>query len=155
MFGLSHLIASVSGFLSLMAGATIITLFEIFYFFFVKILCKTTTSVESVSRNQRSQNIFSELLRNYSESSTVHGLSLLSEGKLFWFVGFLCECLKIHFAFFRVIYAAVLVFSAAFCVQTIRDVFESTDRNPILYRIDEKMWKTSEVRRYPRFFTVH
>jgi hypothetical protein len=46
---------------------------------------------------------------------------------------------------FRTMYLTVLVFSTAFCIRTIKDAYNKTDKNPILFKIDEKMWRSKEV----------
>jgi Amiloride-sensitive sodium channel len=89
LFSLSHLFASVGGFMSLIAGVTVITLFEFLYFFVIKNFTRKTSKVLIVSPingAETSRNVLIEFIKSYSESSTVHGLSHFGQGKVFWFV---------------------------------------------------------------------
>lgn len=85
MFGLSHLFASIGGFVNLIAGVSAITLFEFCFFFFVKVFYRLN-KVEADHPKLGSSSLFTKFIESYFKSTTVHGMSLFTEGKLFWFV---------------------------------------------------------------------
>jgi hypothetical protein len=88
MFGTSHLLASIGGFLSLIAGASLISLFELFYFFGLKNLKRKKAnriSNEPDTVNvEKPTNILYTFIENHLKFSTIHGMDNLSEGKVFW-----------------------------------------------------------------------
>jgi Amiloride-sensitive sodium channel len=87
MFGTSELLASIGGFLSLIGGISVISLFEIFYFLGCRNLRKN--SKENLPANQfltesslEKSSCF-KFLKKYSKFSSIHGLSNAAEGKVF------------------------------------------------------------------------
>lgn len=45
-------------------------------------------------------------------------------------------------------FLTVLTFSMIFCISTIKDTYNRTDKNPFMFKIDEKVWNTTEVRAF-------
>lgn len=81
VFGTTMLLASVGGFLSLIGGISVISIFEILYFFG----CKSFKKVEDKKKKLKvSQNCFVTFIKKAIELSSIHGLSNASEGKVFW-----------------------------------------------------------------------
>lgn len=77
-FGTSELLASIGGFLSLIGGISVISLFEIFYFLGCR-KRKLRTDTETV----RKSSCFSVFLKKHCNFSSIHGLNNISEGKVF------------------------------------------------------------------------
>lgn len=50
------------------------------------------------------------------------------------------------FLIFRLTFIFVLVFSIIFCFQAIKSAYKLTDTNPILFKIDDKIWNAHDVR---------
>lgn len=85
MFGTSHLLASVGGFLSLIAGVSVISLFEIFYFLGCKKLKSNKVSDDNQQTEvKKSKNSLLEFSKKHCNFSTIHGMGNTSEGKVFW-----------------------------------------------------------------------
>jgi hypothetical protein len=87
MFGTSELLASIGGFLSLLGGISVISLFEIFYFLGCRNLQKRRK--ENIPVNQvltessPGRSSCFEFVKKYSKFSSIHGLSNAAEGKVF------------------------------------------------------------------------
>lgn len=87
IFGSSQLLASIGGFLSLIGGISVISLFEIFFFLGCqnlrrkRNLVSDATSSSEITNQQK--NVLLQFLRKYCKVSSVHGLNNAAEGKIF------------------------------------------------------------------------
>ena len=151
IFGTSQLLASIGGFLSLIGGVSIISLFEIFYFLGCRNLKRKLTQVSSeISTNPTPEvksNAFAKFLIKYSKLSSIHGLNNAEEGRVFGllimtFYNYRDSC---NFLFFRMTLLFVLIISVMICFRTIRDTYNRADSNPISFKIDEHTWSSKEV----------
>lgn len=87
MFGSSELLASIGGFLSLLGGISVISLFEVFYFLGCRNVRKNrkfqeidlTNDQEEVKEDSK----FCLFLKNHCKFSSIHGLNNALEGRVF------------------------------------------------------------------------
>jgi hypothetical protein len=83
VFGTSELLAFVGGFLSLIAGVSVISFLEIFYYFGCKNMKFNKVSSDRRIAVQKSENSFEKFMKKYCNFSTIHGLDKGSEEKVF------------------------------------------------------------------------
>lgn len=87
LFGTSQLLASVGGFLSLIGGISVISLFEIFYFLGCKNFEKNNKpkiqNIEASDDNLVKKSSLTTFLKKYCKISSIHGLNNVAEGKVF------------------------------------------------------------------------
>lgn len=88
IFGVSQMLASIGGFLSLIGGVSLISLFEILYFF--GCCKKKSNQIKSVNLSnavsQTPKNALSTFFIKYCKFSSIHGLNNATEGKFFGFM---------------------------------------------------------------------
>lgn len=86
-FGSSQLLASIGGFLSLIGGISVISLFEIFFFLGCQNLRRKRNLVSDATSSSeitnRRENVLLQFLRKYCKVSSIHGLNMAAEGKVF------------------------------------------------------------------------
>lgn len=87
-FGSSQLLTSVGGFLSLIGGISVISLFEIFFYLGCQNLKERKTNSVSNAVNGSEiiiskENSLIEFLKKYCKASSIHGLNQAAEGKFF------------------------------------------------------------------------
>lgn len=89
LFGVSQLLATIGGFLSLIGGVSLISLLEILYFLgcrkMKQSLDETRVADPSNTVTKKPMNIVAKFLLKYCKFSSIHGLNNAAEGKVFGF----------------------------------------------------------------------
>jgi hypothetical protein len=144
VFSFSDYIAEISGLIGLVAGISLTSIVELFYFLSHKLFSKRETlrdqrqawetsadGQQEVKRDhviRKCLNFFVEFIK----SSGIHGIIYTVDdhqnlpGKVFWTV--------------------VFVVSTISCGYLITDNKKHADLDPVAFQIDEKIWKSDEVR---------
>lgn len=84
IFGTSELLASIGGFLNLIGGISVISMFEIFFFFGCRKMKRRMNKVETgVVAVPKTENSFLLFVKTYCKLSSIHGMHQAIEGKAF------------------------------------------------------------------------
>jgi Amiloride-sensitive sodium channel len=138
-FTFPDFLSNVGGFMGLLAGISVLSLIEIFYFT-VKNFLRVQNRVEPKSlefqnsrdRNVKALNQVSLFLIEFVELSDLHGLQYVKdkrEGR----VG-------------MILWAAMVFLSFIACSFLIRDLFHNAEKSPVAIRINPQKWTLNEVR---------
>lgn len=140
-FLLSDFLGSIGGLMGLLAGISVISLIEIFYYFFSETFSsrpKRRVDLINIKASQERRQAFEEkhicyqlskYVMEFTGASSVHGFPFTTErahNRLFWFV--------------------VVLFCLGACSYLIIDAKKHAELKPVLFGIDENIWNIKDVR---------
>lgn len=143
-YSYTDFLASFGGLLGLIAGASLISLVEVFYFIFFIMIQKISELRKSSKINANTEEIrlawteetairrhIPDFVKVFLKKCSIHGVNQSVDedqnlfGKLIWIV--------------------VVLTSSIVCGLLIKNYVKKSNINPVGYEIDEKLWSAEEV----------